>query len=205
MDVRPARPSGLARALGIVLSGSDRLGGGSHRGDLHDLPAAAEAAQAPEVDEHAGRFNGELRRRTRVVPIFPNDASCQRLIRAPTLETRERWLEENHYLNIEYAREQRNGYNAKRRQGSGRVLGRKLLQKVLDTTRRPGARRVLLRVAATCGSPAVSPAGPPPAVGRSVRGSFGRTRPAMQRQYRPGRPDSTAQAYSSGAYAGFPA
>ena len=70
-----------------------------------------------------------------MVPIFPNDASCQRLIRAPTLETRERWLEENHYLNMEYAREQRNGYNAKRRQGSGRVLRRSSCRKFLT---RPG-------------------------------------------------------------------
>lgn len=53
------------------------------------------------------RFNGELRRRTRVIRIFPNEASCLRLIRALAVETHERWLEENRYLNMEYAREQR--------------------------------------------------------------------------------------------------
>ena len=52
------------------------------------------------------RFNGELRRRTRVIRIFPNAASCLRLIRALAVETHERWLEENRYLNMEYAREQ---------------------------------------------------------------------------------------------------
>ena len=39
------------------------------------------------------RFNGELRRRTRVIRIFPNPASCLRLIRALAVETHERWLE----------------------------------------------------------------------------------------------------------------
>ena len=52
------------------------------------------------------RFNGELRRRTQVIRIFPNAASCLRLIRALAVETHERWLEENRYLNMEYAREQ---------------------------------------------------------------------------------------------------
>ncbi len=35
------------------------------------------------------RFNGELRRRTRVIRIFPNEASCLRLIRALAVETHE--------------------------------------------------------------------------------------------------------------------
>ncbi len=52
------------------------------------------------------RFNGELRRRTQVIRIFPNPASCLRLIRALAVETHERWLEENRYLKMEYAREQ---------------------------------------------------------------------------------------------------
>ena len=38
------------------------------------------------------RLNGEIRRRTRVVRIFPNDASCLRLIRALSVETHEKWL-----------------------------------------------------------------------------------------------------------------
>ena len=53
------------------------------------------------------RFNGELRRRTRVIRIFPNPASCLRLIRALAVETHERWLEDNRYLNMEYWREHR--------------------------------------------------------------------------------------------------
>ena len=44
------------------------------------------------------RYNEELRRRTRVVRIFPNATSCLRLILALAAETRERWLTEQRYL-----------------------------------------------------------------------------------------------------------
>jgi putative transposase len=46
------------------------------------------------------RLNEEIRRRTRVVRIFPNQASCLRLIRALAVETHEGWLEEHRYLNM---------------------------------------------------------------------------------------------------------
>lgn len=46
------------------------------------------------------RFNGELQRRIRVIRIFPNAASCVRLIRELAVETHERWLV-NPYLNME--------------------------------------------------------------------------------------------------------
>jgi putative transposase len=51
------------------------------------------------------RFNEEIKRRTRVVRIFPNEASCLRLIRALAVETHEDWLEANRYLNMELLRE----------------------------------------------------------------------------------------------------
>jgi putative transposase len=41
-----------------------------------------------------GRLNEEIKRRTRVVRIFPNQESCLRLIRALAVETHEGWLEE---------------------------------------------------------------------------------------------------------------
>ena len=44
------------------------------------------------------RYNEELRRRTRVVRIFPNAESCLRLILAPAAETHERWLTGQRYL-----------------------------------------------------------------------------------------------------------
>jgi len=44
------------------------------------------------------RFNEEIRRRTRVVRIFPNEPSCLRLVRALAVEQHERWQEDHHYL-----------------------------------------------------------------------------------------------------------
>ena len=56
------------------------------------------------------RLNEEIKRRTRVVRIFPNTESCLRLIRALAVETHEGWLEEHRYLNMdllaEHKREQ---------------------------------------------------------------------------------------------------
>jgi putative transposase len=51
------------------------------------------------------RLNEEIKRRTRVVRIFPNEASCLRLIRALAVETHEGWLEANRYLNMELLKE----------------------------------------------------------------------------------------------------
>lgn len=47
------------------------------------------------------RLNEEIRRRTRVVRIFPNTASCQRLVRALCAETHEAWLEDKRYINMD--------------------------------------------------------------------------------------------------------
>jgi transposase-like protein len=51
------------------------------------------------------RLNQEFKRRTQVVRISPNEASCLRLIRALAVEIHERWTEENRYLNQEPLRE----------------------------------------------------------------------------------------------------
>jgi transposase-like protein len=51
------------------------------------------------------RLNQELKRRTRVVRIFPNAASCLRLIRALAVETHENWLEAIRYLNMAHLAE----------------------------------------------------------------------------------------------------
>ena len=51
------------------------------------------------------RLNEEIKRRTHVVRIFPNEASCLRLIRALAVETHENWIEATRYLNMEELKE----------------------------------------------------------------------------------------------------
>jgi putative transposase len=51
------------------------------------------------------RLNQELKRRTLVVRIFPNTASCLRLTRALAVEIHEGWLEATRYLNMDHLKE----------------------------------------------------------------------------------------------------
>ncbi len=53
------------------------------------------------------RINQELKRRTHVIRIFPNEHSALRLIRALAVEIHEDWIEAHRYLNMEMLREQR--------------------------------------------------------------------------------------------------
>ena len=46
------------------------------------------------------RLNQEFKRRTKVIRIFPNDASCLRLIRALAVEIDEGWMHGQRYLNM---------------------------------------------------------------------------------------------------------
>ena len=52
------------------------------------------------------RFMEEIKRRTLLVRIFPDEASCLRLIRAVAAEQHEEWLEGSRYLNAALLREQ---------------------------------------------------------------------------------------------------
>lgn len=51
------------------------------------------------------RFNEEIKRRTHIVRIFPNEASCLRLVRALAVEIHEHWMETSRYLNMDLLRE----------------------------------------------------------------------------------------------------
>ena len=51
------------------------------------------------------RINQEIKRRTHVVRIFPNEASCLRLVRALTIEIHEDWIEQHRYLNMDLLKE----------------------------------------------------------------------------------------------------
>lgn len=53
------------------------------------------------------RVNEELKRRTLVVRIFPNAASCLRLVRALAIEIHEGWVEATRYLNMTQLSEHR--------------------------------------------------------------------------------------------------
>jgi len=53
------------------------------------------------------RLNEEIKRRTRVVRIFPDTDACLRLIRALCVETHEAWLEDSRYLNMMLLSEQK--------------------------------------------------------------------------------------------------
>ncbi len=46
------------------------------------------------------RFNQELKRRTRVVRIFPNADACLRLVSALSMEQSEEWLSGRRYLDM---------------------------------------------------------------------------------------------------------
>ena len=53
------------------------------------------------------RLNEEIKRRTRVVRIFPNAASCLRVVRALCADTHEGWLEDHRSLHMEFLKEQK--------------------------------------------------------------------------------------------------
>jgi transposase-like protein len=65
------------------------------------------------------RFNQELRRRTRVVRIFPNREACLRLVSALAVEQSEEWVTGRRYLDMEELREQR---RSEEREKNGMML-----------------------------------------------------------------------------------
>ena len=53
------------------------------------------------------RLNEEIKRRTLVVRIFPNEESCLRLVRALATETHENWIEATRYIGMDLLKEHR--------------------------------------------------------------------------------------------------
>jgi putative transposase len=53
------------------------------------------------------RINEEIKRRTYVIRIFPNEDSCLRLVRAILVEIHEDWIEQHRYLNMDLLKEQK--------------------------------------------------------------------------------------------------
>jgi putative transposase len=68
------------------------------------------------------RLNQEIKRRTRVVRIFPNREACLRLVTAVAVEHSEEWLTGRRYLDMEELREQR-------RWGEREIVGVMLMER----------------------------------------------------------------------------
>ncbi len=87
------------------------------------------------------RFNEEIKRRTRVVQIFPNDARCLRLIRALAVERHETWQEDNRSINMTQLKEINRARlkAAARGSGSNRGIDRQPLSATLARRIRPSS------------------------------------------------------------------
>jgi putative transposase len=59
------------------------------------------------------RFNQEIKRRTRVVRIFPNREACLRLVSAMAVEQSEEWVTGRRYLDMEQLKERRSEEQAR--------------------------------------------------------------------------------------------
>jgi putative transposase len=59
------------------------------------------------------RFNQEIKRRTRVVRIFPNRGACLRLVTALAVEQSEEWVTGRRYLDMEQLKERRSEERAR--------------------------------------------------------------------------------------------
>ncbi|WP_269479213.1 transposase [Rubrobacter xylanophilus] len=106
------------QALGIASEIADQWRGKGHEKVACHLEERIEECLAclafPEFHRRRIRttnglemFNQELKRRTRVVRIFPNQESCLRLVTALAVEQSEEWLTGRRYLNMEKLREHR--------------------------------------------------------------------------------------------------
>ena len=75
----------------------DRLGGGPHQQTWTFYRLPRQNHEHLNSINRLERLNEKIRRRTRVVRIFPSRASCRRLIRALAVKTHGNWLEANRY------------------------------------------------------------------------------------------------------------
>lgn len=74
--------------------------GRARRPRLHGLPLAAPGQAA--LDEPLERLNGEIKRRTEVVGIFPNESAITRLVGAILLEQNDEWaVQRARYMTLE--------------------------------------------------------------------------------------------------------
>jgi hypothetical protein len=91
----------VAGPLAGALPEAVRMGGGQHRRDVRILPLPDEHHKHLKSTNMLERLNQEIKRRTLLVRIFPNEASCLRLARALAVEIHEQWIDEHRYLNMD--------------------------------------------------------------------------------------------------------
>lgn len=82
-----------------------RRGGGGRAG-VHDLPQGASDPKGHRAKIHSTnpieRLNSEIKRRTEVVGIFPNDGAITRLVGAILLEQNDEWaVQRARYMTLE--------------------------------------------------------------------------------------------------------
>ena len=84
---------------------------------------AVPAAHRPRLRTTNGleRLNQELKRRTRVVRIFPNRAAVERLVTALAMEQSEEWVSGRRYLDMDPLWEDRRRPSPARRRPDGRL------------------------------------------------------------------------------------
>jgi transposase-like protein len=106
------------QALGIASAAAEKWRGKGHERVAEHLDEHIEECLAclslPESHRRRirttnvlERFNQELKRRTRVVRIFPNREACLRLVTALAVEQSEEWLTGRRYLDMEELHEHR--------------------------------------------------------------------------------------------------
>ncbi|PIE42558.1 MAG: hypothetical protein CSA47_00240 [Gammaproteobacteria bacterium] len=77
------------------------MGGGSDSRGLDGLLLAREAPPANATSNVLERLNKEIKRRTRVATLFPNEDACLRLVSAVLMEISEEWQTGKVYLNMQ--------------------------------------------------------------------------------------------------------